>query len=82
LDSNDPRADPVVVDLIELAGLWVAAGEWQALGRTLERLDEQLTRRFAADEGFALRFRELNRLASGGGSPEEIRRTYRRAVVG
>jgi hypothetical protein len=82
VNADDPRADPVVVDLIELAGLWVAAGDWQALERTLDRLDEQLTQRFAADPDFARRFRELKRLASGGGSPEEIRRTYRRAAVG
>ena len=35
----------MVVDLIELAGLWVAAEDWAALLRTLRRLDEEISRR-------------------------------------
>ena len=82
MQPGDPRADPAVIDLIELAGLWIAAAQWQALETTLERLDDQLTCRFAHNREFAQRFRELRRLASDGGSAEEIRRTYRRATVG
>jgi hypothetical protein len=85
---GDPRADPQVVDLIELAGLWVAAGDWPALVRTLRRLLDQLERRFPDDAAFALRFRDLHAIveaASVGGEPtmaEQIRRTYRQATVG
>lgn len=82
MDASDPRADPTVVDLIELAGLWMAAGDWRAMGLSLERLDQQLTTRFADDDTFAQRFRELARLVSAGCSADEIRRAYRHAVVG
>ena len=46
MQPGDPRADPAVVDLIELAGLWVAAEDWPALIRTLRRLDDELSRTF------------------------------------
>jgi hypothetical protein len=84
---DDPRADPTVVDLIELAGLWLAASDWTALSRTLSRLDAELTRRFPADVQFAERFRELAaRLerfdVSRSADAEELRRVYRRATLG
>jgi hypothetical protein len=86
---GDPRADPVVVDLIELAGLWLAAGDWPALLQTLRRLDDELTRRYAAEEGFAQRFRELQRQVEAAGhgqtnapKAEGLRRAYRQATVG
>jgi len=83
---GDPRADPIVVDLIELAGLWVAAEDWGALARTLRRLDEELSNRFPDEQDFSARFNELleivERPDSQRPSAEEIRRTYRRATVG
>ena len=88
MQPGDPRADQVVVDLIELAGLWVAAGDWAALLRTLRRLDDEIARRFPDEAEFAARFRELQRVvevANGRGEAEmaeEIRRTYRQATVG
>ncbi|HEV7665261.1 MAG TPA: hypothetical protein VGQ62_17150, partial [Chloroflexota bacterium] len=59
MQAGDPRADPLVVDLIELAGLWLAAGDWTALSRTLGRLDDELARRFGSEVEFAARFRTL-----------------------
>jgi len=86
VQPGDPRADPAIVDLIELAGLWVAAGDWGALARTLQRLNEQLETRFPDEAEFAERFRALQRVvdtANGGAArAEEIRRTYRQATVG
>lgn len=88
MQSGDPRADPTVVDLIELAGLWIAAEDWVGLRRTLRRLDDECSRRFPDDTGFARRFRELGALVEGAAdrdevvSAEEVRRTYRRASVG
>jgi hypothetical protein len=88
VQPGDPRADPAVVDLIELAGLWVAAGDWAALLRTLRRLDEEIGRRFPHEEDFAARFRALQhtvetaRAGQDAEMAEEIRRTYRQATVG
>ncbi len=88
MQPGDPRADPTVVDLIELAGLWLAAGDWPALLRTLRRLDDALTQRFPDDAAFALRFRELQRVIETATRQddttpsEEIRRAYRQATVG
>jgi hypothetical protein len=83
MHPGDPRADPTVVDLIELAGLWVAAGDWPALRRTLARLNEQLEQRFPDEAEFALRFRALQRvIESDPLSVEEIRRSYRQATFG
>lgn len=86
MQPGDPRADPVIVDLIELAGLWVAAEDWAPLLRTLRRLNEQLELRFPDETEFAERFHALQRLvdsATGGAAmAEEIRRTYRQATVG
>jgi hypothetical protein len=88
VQPGDPRADPTIVDLIELAGLWVAAGDWAALLRTLQRLDDEIGRRFPDEAEFAGRFRTLQlavEAASARGEAvpaEEIRRTYRQATVG
>ncbi len=88
MQPGDPRADPAVVDLIELAGLWVAAGDWAALLRTLRRLDDEIGRRFPDEAKFAERFRALRRAVEAAGArgeavpAEEIRRTYRQATVG
>lgn len=86
MQAGDPRADPTVVDLIELAGLWLAAGDRPALSRTLARLDRELTQRFPSDADFAERFRALRRqIASSDAavaSDDELRRAYRRATVG
>ena len=83
MQAGDPRADPVVVDLIELAGLWVAAGDWPSLTRTLRRLDAELTSRFPADPEFSARFREILDLSQRPTvTSEQLRRMYRRATVG
>ncbi|MCA1648322.1 MAG: hypothetical protein LC797_23645 [Chloroflexi bacterium] len=88
MQPGDPRADPVVVDLIELAGQWVAVGAWPALGRTLRRLGAELESRFVGSTEFAARFRALERLTAsssidgGGAIAEQIRRSYRQASVG
>jgi hypothetical protein len=86
MQPGDPRADPAVVDLIELAGLWLAAGDRPALARTLRRLDAELSSRFASEAAFSQRFRELLDLVERRDpqrpSDEELRRTYRRATVG
>jgi hypothetical protein len=85
--SGDPRADPTVVDLIELAGLWLAAGDWEAFSRTLRRLDEELSGRFPHDQEFLARFQTLVSLVERATSndalaADELRRAYRRATVG
>lgn len=83
MQPGDPRADLVVVDLIELAGLWVAAEDWSALSRTLQRLDEEFSRRFPHDDALRQRFRDvLALLEREDPSAEQIRKTYRRAAVG
>ena len=83
MHPGDPRADPVVVDLIELAGLWVAAGDWPSLRRTLQRLDAELARRYPAEVEFNARFREICALSEASQvDAEALRRTYRRATVG
>jgi hypothetical protein len=86
MQPGDPRADPTVVDLIELAGLWVAAEDWPALARTLRRLDEEFAQSFPREQELAGRFRELlelvDRASDQAVSAEQIRRTYRRASVG
>jgi hypothetical protein len=86
VQPGDPRADPTVVLLIELAGLWVAAEDWPALTRTLRRLDDEFSTRFPDDVGLSARFSELRELVERAGtsaaSAEEIRRAYRRASVG
>jgi hypothetical protein len=88
MQPGDPRADPAIVDLIELAGLWVAAGDWSALVRTLRRLNDELNLRFPDDAAFAMRFSELRRIVENADGradttlAEQIRRTYRQASVG
>jgi hypothetical protein len=84
VQPGDPRADPAIVDLIELAGLWVAAGDWAALLRTLRRLSEQLQLRFPQEAEFAERFHALQRVveAANGLNADEIRRRYRQATFG
>jgi hypothetical protein len=79
----DPRADPAVIDLIELAGLWLAAGEWESLRRTLARLEDQIADRFPSHLDFAARFRDLRELTNAADVDSEIvRKAYRRATVG
>jgi hypothetical protein len=81
--ASDPRADPGVIDLIELAGLWLAADDRPALARSLERLVELLGRRFPAESGFRERFLTLLAVVRDGRtSAEELRRCYRRATLG
>jgi len=86
VQPGDPRADPAIVDLIELAGLWVAAEDWAALLRTLQRLEEEISRRFPREEEFAERFRALQQVVAVADGDalmaEEIRRIYRQATVG
>jgi hypothetical protein len=79
----DPRADPTVIDLIELAGLWLAVGEWASFRRTLARLEDEIAQRFPNDVDFGARFRDLRRLADGVQiDTETVRKAYRRATVG
>jgi hypothetical protein len=83
VQAGDPRADPTVIDLIELAGIWVAASDWPSLRRTLGHLDDELKHRFPGDTAFSERFRDLMRLTDDTAADgEEIRRAYRRASVG
>jgi hypothetical protein len=89
MQPGDPRADPVVVDLIELAGQWVAANDWPALSRTLRRLDDEICRRFPNDAVFATRFRQLEHMVEAArrtqanvAVAEAIRRSYRQASFG
>ena len=73
------RADPAVVALIELAGLWVAACDWPALLRTLHRLDDAIGPRFPDEAAFAARFRALHHLIETTQTPlavEQIRGAY------
>jgi hypothetical protein len=79
--AGDPRSDPTVIDLIELAGLWLAAGDRQALVRSLRRLIDELEARFSAHAEFRQRFVELQQLSETG-EAEELRRRYRRATLG
>jgi hypothetical protein len=84
--ESDPRADPTVVDLIELAGLWLAAENWRALGTALGRLHVELSRRYQEEVDFRARFAELAQLAErverGESTPEDLRSAYRRATLG
>jgi hypothetical protein len=89
VQAGDPRADPSVVDLVELAGLWLAGGDLAALERTLLRLNAELVQRYPAELTYAARFQRLTELVqrarAGEAHPpttEELRRTYRRAIVG
>ncbi len=86
MQPGDPRADPAVVDLIELAGLWLAAGDWRATASTLARLDAELGRRFPVESDFRRRFQDLLELVARSDAErpaaDELRRTYRRASVG
>jgi hypothetical protein len=79
--AGDPRADPTVVDLIELAGLWLAADDRPALARSLQRLVEVLAERFPDDVEFRARFLELLAWAHAA-SADDLRRSYRRATLG
>jgi hypothetical protein len=79
----DPRADPAVIDLIELAGLWLAAGEWASFRRTLARLEAEIAEHFPSHVEFAKRFRDLRELTEGAEpDSESVRKAYRRATVG
>ena len=83
MNPADPRADPAVIDLIELAGLWLAAGDWAAFRRTLARLEDQIADRFPSYTEFAARFRDLRELAEGAQvDGQRVRKAYRRATVG
>jgi hypothetical protein len=80
---GDPRADPQVIDLIELAGLWLAADDRIALERTLRQLVAALDQRFAEDASFRERWlRLLEAVIDAQTPPEELRRQYRRATLG
>jgi len=81
--AGDARADPAVVDLIELAGLWLAADDRVALRRTLQQLVDVLAQRFPTQDDFRARF--VNLLAQAEGeqvSGEVLRSSYRRATLG
>ena len=81
--AGDPRADPAVVDLIELAGLWLAADDRAAFARTMQRLVELLEQRFADEASFRERFVTLRAAAADDRTAaEDLRRQYRRALLG
>lgn len=80
MQAGDPRADPAIVDLIELMGLWLGAGDLVAFRRSLERLDAELRSRYPSDVAYADRFRALNERS--GSDLEAVRRAYRQAIVG
>lgn len=81
--AGDPRADPGIIDLIELAGLWLAADDRAALVRSLERLIELLERDYPVEASFRERFVRLRAVALDGRTPgEELRRCYRRTTLG
>jgi hypothetical protein len=81
--AGDPRADPAVVDLIELAGLWLAADDRLAFARSLARLIDLLERRFADETSYRERFVTLlEAAAEDQTSADELRRRYRRALLG
>ena len=86
MQAGDPRADPRLVDLVELAGLWLAAGEWPALVWTLRQVVEELAQRFPDEESLRERFDRLltlsQRAERGEVSADEVRRGYRRATLG
>jgi hypothetical protein len=83
VQPGDPRADPTVVDLIELAGLWLAAGDWTALKRTLARLDDELATRFVGTDTLRTAFRDVARLLDAPTPDSDaLRRAYRRAGLG
>jgi hypothetical protein len=82
VQAGDPRADPAVIDLIELAGLWLAADDLQALRRALELLIGQLRGRFPQETEFRDRFERLLRSVEEGAEAGELRRSYRRATLG
>jgi hypothetical protein len=81
--AGDPRADPAVVDLIELAGLWLAADDRPAFARTMQRLVDLLEQRFAAEADYRARFIRLREEAVDDRClAEDLRRRYRRALLG
>jgi hypothetical protein len=83
VQPGDPRADPAVIDLIELSGLWLAAGDRPALERSLQRLVDVLQQRFPEAHEFRARFVSLKEdLVGGRASTDELRRSYRRATLG
>jgi hypothetical protein len=81
MQDGDPRADPAVVDLIELAGLWLGADDRGALARALQRLVELLDARYPGQEAFRARFASLLQAVETRSS-EQLRREYRRATLG
>jgi hypothetical protein len=81
--AGDPRADPAIVDLIELAGLWLAADDRPALARSLRRLVDLIARGYPSEGEFRDRFERLLRQAEDDGvAADELRRSYRRATLG
>jgi hypothetical protein len=83
MHAGDPRADPGVIDLIELAGLWLAADDRTALQRSLRRLVALLEQRFPGERTFRERFSTLLAMADDAQtSAETLRRHYRRVTLG
>jgi hypothetical protein len=81
--AGDPRADARVIDLIELAGLWLAADDRTALQRSLERLVALLEQQFPDETSFRERFATLLAVAGDAQtSAETLRRHYRRVTLG
>jgi hypothetical protein len=79
--EGDPRADPTVIDLIELAGLWLTANDRAGFDRTLRRLIDELATRHAGHVEFRQRFVDLLDEVDEK-DVAELRRRYRRATLG
>ncbi len=78
---GDPRADPAVVDLVEVAGLWLAAEDRIALQASLRRLVDLLAERYPDDHAFRERFKQLLDQAESLDG-DGLRKNYRRATLG
>ncbi|HET6315638.1 MAG TPA: hypothetical protein VFG86_04205 [Chloroflexota bacterium] len=70
-----------MVDLVELAGLWLAAEDRLALQRSLRRLIDVLAERYPDDRPYRQRFEGLLEQAE---TVDEaaLRKSYRRATLG
>jgi hypothetical protein len=82
VQAGDPRADPAIVDLIELAGLWLGANDRAALKRTLRQLVDQLAMRYPTEGEYRQRFSALVASIEQDCETEQLRRDYRRATLG
>jgi hypothetical protein len=73
-----------VIDLIELAGLWIGIPDWDGLSRTLRRLLTVLETDFPSSEGLRQALDQVLLAAEqaqrGEIATEDVRRRYLRAI--